>query len=71
MDVEISTHIVAKSGTHLFGNVMHALMRNGLNLPFYLKKLIGFWQSNGQREHPVRDNASGRSRLGLLALGAA
>jgi len=71
IEVEISTHKVAKSGTHLFGNVMAALMRHGLNLDVYLDQLVRFWQSNGLREHPVRDNSSGRSRLGLLSLGGA
>ncbi len=71
MDVEISTHKVAKSGTHLFGNMMAALIRPCQNLGNCLEKLTRFWQGNGKREHPVRDNGSGRSRLGLLSLGAA
>ena len=71
MDVEISTHKVAKSGTHLFGDMMAVLMKSGANLAGYLEKLIRFWQSNGRREHLVRDNGSGRSRFGLLVLGGA
>ena len=71
MDVEISTHKVAKSGTHLFGNLMAELMKSRTSLIVCLEKLITFWQRNGRREHPVRDNGFGRSRLGLLPLGAA
>ena len=68
---EISTHKVMKSGTHLFGNVVSALMNAGKSLISCLKKLLYFWEHNAKREHPARDGCSGRTRLGLCAIGGA
>ena len=72
MDKEISTRKVLMSGTHIFGDLMLALL--GLNRRHVfrdLKKLLEFWQKNGQREHPARDRRSGQSALSLTALGCA
>ena len=55
MSTEISTQKVAKSGTHLFGDVMKSLIESGRNLTGNLKRLIFFWQGNAKREHPARD----------------
>lgn len=71
MDTEISTHKVARSGTHLFGNVMKSLMTKSRSLTADLRRLILFWESCAKREHPTRDRLSGRSALGLVAGGAA
>lgn len=72
MDKEISTRKVLMSGTHVFGELMQALLeRNSRHVLRTLKKLLAFWQKNGQREHPARDKRSGRSVLGLTAIGCA
>ena len=68
---EISTQKVAKSGTHLFGDVMKSLMENSRKLTGNLKSLISFWQDNAKREHPARDRRTGRSALGLTVGGTA
>ncbi|WP_281180432.1 IS4 family transposase [Endozoicomonas ascidiicola] len=68
---EISTHKVMKSGTHLFGNVVSALMNHGKSLVSCIKKLLSFWEQNAKREHPARDGCTGRTRLGLCSLGGA
>ena len=66
---EISTHKVMKSGTRLFGNVVSSLMNGGKSLVSCIKKLLDFWGDNAKREHPARDGYSGRTRLGLCAIG--
>ena len=72
MDREISTRKVLMSGTHLFGDLMLALLeKNRRHVSRTLKKLFEFWQKNAQREHPVRDRRSGRSALGLTVVGCA
>ena len=72
MDKEISTRKVLMSGTHIFEDLMLALMELNRRHVFRdLKKLLEFWQKNGQREHPARDRRSGRSALSLKALGCA
>lgn len=71
MDAEISTHKVAKCGTHLFGNVMKSLMTKSRCLSDDLKDLVLFWENSAKREHPARDRHTGRSALGLIAGGAA
>ena len=72
MDKEISTRKVLMSGTHIFGDLMLALLELNRRHVFRdLKKLLEFWQKNGQREHPARDRRSGRSALSLTALGCA
>ncbi|WP_160174033.1 IS4 family transposase [Endozoicomonas montiporae] len=71
MDAEISTHKVAKCGTHLFGNVMKSLMKKSRCLSRDLKNLISFWEKSAKREHPARDRQTGRSVLGLVSGGAA
>lgn len=68
---EISTHKVMKSGTHLFGNVISALMNHGKSLVSGIKALLSFWEQNAKREHQARDGCSGRTRLGLCAVGGA
>ena len=55
MTVEISTQKVAKSGTHLYGNMMQSLLDSGGKLYRELKALISYWQENSNREHPARD----------------
>lgn len=62
MDAEISTQKVAKSGTHLFGDMLAALMNNVESMHFCLEKLIIFRKSNSSRERLVRNNGSERSR---------
>ena len=69
MAVEISTQKVAKSGTHLYGNMMLSLLDGGRKLYRELKALVSYWQENGQREHLARDRRQGRSVLGLKAVG--
>ena len=72
MDKEISTRKVLMSGTHIFGDLMLALLELNRRHVFRdLKKLLEFWQKNGQREHPARDRRCGRSALSLTALGYA
>ncbi len=72
MNIEISTRKVAMSGTHLFGNMMLALLiGNRCRVSQALEKLLTFWQNNGKREHPARDKRTGRSALGLMAIGCA
>ena len=68
---DISTHKVMKSSTHLFGNVIAAIMCSGKSLRSDLKILLEFWAHNARREHPARDGCSGRTRLGLCSLGRA
>lgn len=68
---EISTHKVMKSGTHLFGNVISALMNHVKSLISDIEALLSFWEVNAKREHPARDGCSGRTRLGLCSLGGA
>ena len=68
---EISTHKVMKSGTHLFGNVISALMSHAKSLISDIGALLSFWESNAKREHTARDGTSGRTRLGLCPLGGA
>ncbi|MTI11564.1 hypothetical protein, partial [Sansalvadorimonas verongulae] len=51
MDAGISTRKVAMSGTHLFGNLMLALLDGSRASAFRaLKQLLMFWQKNGKRE---------------------
>ena len=72
MNREISTRKVLMSGTHLFGDLMLALVEHSRHRAFRtIKKLLEFWQENAQREHPARDRRSGRSALGLTAVGCA
>ena len=72
MSREISTRKVLMSGTHLFGDLMLALLKQSRHrIRRTLKKLLEFWQENGQREHPARDRSSGRSALGLMVVGCA
>ncbi len=72
MDEEISTRKTAMSGTHLFGDLMLALLMNSRRrISSALKKLFEFWTKNGKREHPSRDRRTGRSALGLVAMGCA
>ena len=60
------------SGTQIFGDLILALLElNRRNVFRDLKKLLEFWQKNGQREHLARDSRSGRSALSLTALGCA
>ena len=68
---EISTHKVMKSGTHLFGNVILAIMNHGKSLLSDIGALLSFWEVNAKREHQARDGCSGRARLGLCPLGGA
>ncbi|USE37935.1 transposase [Endozoicomonas sp. SCSIO W0465] len=68
---EISTHKVMKSGTRLFGSLILSLMNAGKSLVSCIKKLLSFWGDNAKREHPARDGCSGRTRLGLCAVGGA
>ena len=72
IDREISTRKALMSGTHLYGDMMLALLgHNRRRVSRTLKKLLEFWQENGQREHPARDRRNGRSTLGLTAVGCA
>ena len=68
MSVEISTQKVAKSGTHLYGNLMQSLLNGSRKLYSDLEQLISYWQENSRREHPVRDSRTGRSALGLKTI---
>ena len=68
---EISTHKAMKSGTHLFGNLILSLMSGGKHLNSCIRRLLGFWEDNARREHPARDGCTGRTRLGLCAIGGA
>ena len=68
---EISTHKVMKSGTHLYGNLICAMIGQGKRLFSPLRKLLEFWECNARREHAARDGCTGRTRLGLCALGGA
>ncbi|MTI11871.1 IS4 family transposase, partial [Sansalvadorimonas verongulae] len=72
MDSEISTRKTAMTGTHLFGELMLGLLRKSKHHTLRaLKILCKFWQENGKREHPARDKRTGRSALGLGAIGCA
>ena len=55
---EISTHKAMKSGTHLFGNVMSAIMNHGKSLKSYVIALLEFWEVNARREHAARDGCT-------------
>ena len=68
---EISTHKAMKSGTRLFGNVISSLINAGKSLVSCIRKLLDFWGDNAKREHTARDGCSGRTRLGLCAVGGA
>ena len=68
---EISTHKIMKSGTHLFGNVISAMMNRGKSLISDISALLSFWESNARREHTARDGTTGRTRLGLCLLASA
>ncbi len=72
MDGEISTRKTAMAGTHMFGELMLGLLLKSRRHTFRaLKILCEFWQENGKREHPARDKRTGRSALGLEAIGGA
>ena len=72
IDEDISTRKTAMSGTHLFGDLMLAiLMNNRRRISIALRRLFAFWKKNGKREHPARDRRTGRSALGLVAMGCA
>ena len=72
MNGEISTRKTTMSGTHLFGELMLALLlRNKHRIFRVLGALCEFWRKNGKREHPARDRRTGRSALGLVAIGCA
>ena len=71
LEEEISTHKAMKSGTHLFGNLILAMVAGHQSLRSEIKALLKFWDSNAKREHAAQDGCSGRPRLGLCALGGA
>lgn len=68
---EISTHKAMKCGTRLYGNVISAVLKGGKALISDINELLSFWGTNARREHPARDGCSGRTRLGLCAVGGA
>lgn len=71
VEEEISTHKAMKSGTHLFGNLILAIIGGCVSIEPEIETLLAFWGKNARREHAARDGCTGRSRLGLCALGGA
>ena len=56
---EISTHRVMKNGTHLFGNVISAIMAHRKSLMSNVTVLLEFWECSTGREHLAGDGCTG------------
>ena len=63
--VPISTRKVAVCLHHVLSDIFRALMHSQRQLQKTLQRALRYLSLNAQRAHPIRDQRSGRLKLGL------